>query len=730
MSKALRPYSILCFARIFKFNISLSLICIQMIVFSAMFFITGCHQESRPIEKPNIPKTKVEAQKPANFIICIDNSRSIRGQEQVVIRETTMLLADLAEIGDRISVVTFGREATMIATETIQANSDRIAFKTQVQENVHFDENFSDIRAGLQFVAKNPASQLKADTFTPHIIILSDGKLEPADKKTLTAFNELIALRENELASINLYTVVLGDNYSDDIILNNVEGAPLNGLRLMKEYLASSKSHFFHAHRLDELLNIAVNILNQTKGSSAIGEEAESNQFRIDDTVEIMTLIVRKQSMDGKWKIKSSDIELSPPGTTPLKKNQTIYHSQDYQYFDLYVVRNPSPGIWSIKTPEGLQPEVLSKIMTPIELQVNAENQYYKNESKFIRAQIFNKWIFNKKTTEAVKNQQYQIKAHLAKAGNLASSNIYVDFHIDTNTGQGYLKAPSELLTGAGVTKPPALLSMEVIARRFEQGTESLDPWFIRRSGQMTIRVIDPFFKWLQVKDRHLKYPFIGKGITLGAELKSTHTSYPEFEMPPRLKIHLDHYKTDDAVYKSYYDDILSARADKNQILFQDLHPLSDMETGNYRYRYEIEGMLKDGGPVSIKSPEYYFTVESLIAKIWWMVMIALFIVIFIISSLMAKLQGTLTTDGQPQIINARFYESNAGYQNRFKLKAKRIGFFKPSIILTATQGSLIVNTTQLINQGQKIKLTPGEPNEINHDENGVQVEHQLLLNV
>jgi len=110
--------------------------------------------------------------------------------------------------------------------------------------------------------------------------------------------------------------------------------------------------------------------------------------------------------------------------------------------------------------------------------------------------------------------------------------------------------------------------------------------------------------------------------------------------------------------------------------------------------------------------------------------MIALIIVIFIISSLMAKLKGTLTTDGQPQIINSRFYESNAAYQNRFNLKAKRIGFFRPAIILTATQGSLIVNTTQLINQGQKIKLTPGEAHVINHDENGVQVEHQLLLNV
>jgi Mg-chelatase subunit ChlD len=730
MSKALLPSPLFWLARSFSVRISLPLICIQTILFTALFFMAGCQQDSRPIEKPNVPKAQVEAQKPANFIICIDNSKSIRGQEQVVIRETTMLLADLAEVGDRVSVVTFGRGAKMIASKKIQADSDRIAFKTLVQENVHFDENFSDIRAGLQFVANDPTSPIKQDKFIPHIIILSDGKLEPADKKTLTAFNELLGLRENELADINLYTVVLGDKYSDDIILKNVEGSPLNGLRLMKEYLASSRNHFFHAHRLDELLNIAVNILNQTKGSSAIGDEAESNQFRIDDTVEIMTLIVRKESMDGKWKIKSSDIELSPPETTPMKKDQTIYHSQDYQYFDLYVVRNPSPGIWSIKTPDGLQPEVLSKIVTPIELQVNAENQYYRNESKFIRAWIFNKRIFNKKTTEAVKNQKYQIKAHLAKAGNLASSNIYVDFHIDPNTGQGYLNAPSELLTGAGIPKQPALLNMEVIVRRFEKDTESLDPWFIRRSGQMKISIIDPFFKWLQVKDRHLKYPFIGKGITLGAELKSTHEAYPEFEMLPRLKIYLDHYNTDDAVYKSYYDGILSAHADQNIILFQDLHAISDLETGNYRYRYEIEGMLKDGGPVLIKSPEYYFTVESLIAKIWWMVMIALLIIIFIISSLMAKLKGTLTTDGQPQIINARFYESDAAYQNRFNLKAKRFGFFKPAIILTATQGSVVVNTTQLVTQGQKIKLVPGETHEIYHDENDVQIEHQLLLNV
>ena len=54
----------------------------------------------------------------------------------MLIRETTMLLADLADIGDRISVITFGEGARMAASSLIQSDRDRVEFKAQVRDRV------------------------------------------------------------------------------------------------------------------------------------------------------------------------------------------------------------------------------------------------------------------------------------------------------------------------------------------------------------------------------------------------------------------------------------------------------------------------------------------------------------------------------------------------------------------------------------------------------------------
>ncbi|MEZ4602523.1 MAG: hypothetical protein R2861_03680 [Desulfobacterales bacterium] len=66
-----------------------------------------------------------------------------------------MLLADLAEQSDRISVITFGKKARLAATVLIIADKDRIEFKQQLKE-LNFSENYSDIRAGIRLLANDP----------------------------------------------------------------------------------------------------------------------------------------------------------------------------------------------------------------------------------------------------------------------------------------------------------------------------------------------------------------------------------------------------------------------------------------------------------------------------------------------------------------------------------------------------------------------------------------------
>ena len=314
----------------------------------------------------------------------------------------------------------------------------------------------------MRLLAESDQSPLGHAGFDPYVIILSDGKLEPADRNTKQAFNEIKEMLEGPLANIDINAVVLGDTYCNDIILTSISSGDLDGKTLMRDHIAGSPNLFFHAQRLDQLFEIAVRILNTAKGITSLGEKKDTNRFKIDDSVESMTLIVRKKSIDGSSLCASSEIILNEPAQGPGRKTQSVYRNSDYQYFDLIVVRNPKEGIWSIRLANDNEPEVLSKIVTPLELGFRARNKYYLNESATISA-----WIFDKRSSEIVSDRPYIIKARLAIDGDLDGSNVYGDFHADPNSGQYYLELPGEILDLLKLDKKPATLTLEVIAQRF-----------------------------------------------------------------------------------------------------------------------------------------------------------------------------------------------------------------------------------------------------------------------
>ena len=94
-----------------------------------------------------------------------------------------------------------------------------------------------------------------------------------------------------------------------------------------------------------------------------------------------------------------------------------------------------------------------------------------------------------------------------------------------------------------------------------------------------------------------------------------------------------------------------------------------------------------------------------------------------------AKMQGTLTTNGMSQMLTGKTFQSEATYQNRFVLKAKKFCFIKSNIVLAVTAGFVNVDG-QLIPNGQKIRLYPGQVHTIEHDEDGRKIEIQLMANV
>ena len=698
-----------------------------MVFLGCLLIFSGCNEKKPVSEQKPLEPVQVQKPKPDNLVICIDNSKSIKGQEQILIRETTMLLADLADLGDRISVVTFGKEASLAASTRINTDDDRIAFKNKVQQRVNFNEHFSDIRKALRLLAKAPDSPVLQDGYVPHIIVLSDGKLEPADRKTRDAFEEILKIRQKELAETSIYAVVLGDTSCKDVILRNVDGKELDGKSLMRRYIASSEDHFFHAQNMNHLLDIGVDILTKIKGISAIGKQAQANQFKIDDSVETMTLVVRKRSRDGTILCNSSDILLNQPVARPNSR-QSIYKSTKYQHFDLIVVRNPDEGIWSVTLANGKEPEVLSKIVTTIELRSSYRSRYYLNETALIKA-----WVFDRKNAAIVRDQRYQLKAHLLKAANLNPSNLYLPLHRDAETGQHFLEVPGELLAGLDMGRKPVKLEMEVVAERSKEGTAEMDPWFFRETPAFSVEFVEPFIEWGLQGERLIKLPFVKKDLIFGAALKASHTQRPEFELPPKLEIEVERFDKKANAFTPLFKTSIEPKAEKDALIYRNVRQMKSLDSGMYRYQYDLKGIVKLAGPFEIKSPGYLFEVQSFSYDSWWFwgaAGLVLFIAICMTRSLTAKIQGTLTIEGKKQILHTKTYHSEPNYANQFTLKAKRRCLLSSGIILTVTRGKVVVDDKQVLTQGQKVRLMAGVQHKIYHDEAGKKVERRLMAGI
>lgn len=695
---------------------------------SLLFFVLGgCGEKPAPVEPPTVAPVEAEAPKADHFLLCIDNSRSIRGQEQIIIRETAMLLADLAERGDRVTIITFGKQARVAAYGVMDSNQGRVRFKRKINKVIDFRENYSDIRAGLKTVADQLALPA-LDKYRPHLIVLSDGKLEPHGGRTADAFAEMTDLLGSQLAGRRRYAVVLGDKYTHDKIVKSVDGRPLTGKRVMEEYVASTPKHFFHARKLDQLLPITVQILNRTKGSSAIGKEAKSTRFRIDSTVQSMTLVIRKRSLNGTVLCTSADIRIIPPVGAPESSGETIYRSSDYRYFDLAVVRRPAEGIWSVSLENGGKPEVLSNIVTPVKLHHEIAPHYYTNEFALGRV-----WLYDASASKVLQDPSIQIKAQISTAKSADNAPVYLDLLRDNQSGQFFLEMPGDVMNVLSDDRKDNGVTLSFIAQRFKPGTTELDPWFLRQSPSLSVSLVEPFIHWTQAAQRPVKWPFVSTSLIFGALLDPKLPEHPRFETPPRLQFVLERHDPERQVFDTIREITLDGQSASNQRVFKTPIELGELPAGAYRYRYRLaDSVLAGGGAFTLASPTFSFQVTSYAADSWpfWAVCGGVLVIfLFSLSGMTAKMQGTMSTNGASQMVHGKMYASEISYRNRFTLKAKKLLFVKSAIVLKVTAGFVKVDG-QLVGQGQSLKLYPAQRHTIEHDEGNKKIERQLMINV
>ena len=657
--------------------------------FAFFFWLTACTQAPEPnLEQSAAPPPQSTQ---TEWAVLIDNSRSIQPNEQVLIREATMLLGDLADLNDRISVITFGSQARQAASVQILSDNDRVRFQDLIRNNVKFDENYSDIRAGLRLLAA-----CKEDFFpTPQArhaaIVLSDGLLEPADRKIQRAFQELRETVRGALQSLRLFTITLGETGS----LKTIPGLDpaLTGAQLMEREIARDSALFTHARQLDQVPNAILAILKSVKGIAS--PEESKPVYRIDRTVEKMTLIVRKRTVDGKPLASSSDILLQQPKveadsapSASAPAINTLYRNSGYEYFDLIVVRNPQSGEWqvSLKNKNGQTPQVLSKIDSPIHLQVKAKPNYYSNESDALWA-----WLWDDQQG-AVARGDYQLQAHVVGAAD-SVAQIYLPLSLDPSSALQYLDMPHALRQLLGDLKPETDMDLEIKA------TSPGDSMFLRQTT-VRIRIMPSLIDWRQTAAWLERAPFTTARPEFGGSLDTRHPDYGAYDVPPKLMLVIERYSEEKGTYEPFASDALTARPEGATQVYATVKPFSDYQA--YRYRYELTGTTPQGEK-RFKSPwfalqlRFPWTLAGITATM-------LLTLLHLAGGFMAKLSGQIEAQchGQYALVRVsprREFDSRrapelAPCEPHFKIKARRMLWFHKYLQLTIVQGQGVIEVS------------------------------------
>ena len=582
---------------------------------------SGCSREPPPAPATALAEPAPALITAAEFVILIDNSASIQPLERVLIREATMLLADLSDEGDRLSVIAFAEDARLVSTRQIVTEEDRRAFKAAVQEGLEFDGQRSDIGAGLQLLGELRQELLPTAGAQQAVIVFSDGLLETVDGRHADALAQIEATLLESLSDLDRYAVVLGNTTSG----RTINGLSLTGFELMQTRVASSPSNLAHAVELDELLGVTLMILNRTKGISSLGEEAGAT-YRIDRTVETMMLIVRKRTSTGVELAESEDIELSPP-STPEQEGEQIRRSTEYTYFDLFIVEDPREGNWSVTLRGGGEPDVLGRIDSPIQLRSDIRARYYVNETVPLAA-----WLIDEITAE-VSRDDYELQARLSSED---GSERYMSFQVDTTNGQYFLDAPRDLILDADAgSNRPQVVEIEILAqRRTASGDSSLDPWFIRRAAPVSVVIAEPLITWTTPGGSMWRLPLRAASVALGGDaLEEEYTSL-EFDSPPRLTIDVEWFDDDGGLFEQTVSETIDGVREGDRFVYS--LPVTLEEYGDYRYRYRLAGNTRRG-PVQIESPWIALRVDHV-----WNILGGVFLVLFTGAHFTAYSRATL----------------------------------------------------------------------------------------
>lgn len=348
-------------------------------------------------------ETRTEAapppEMPDDYIVLLDNSRSIRGEQQVILREAVKVLADIALPGDRVAVVTFDQEARLLLVRDIDDDDDRREVREAVDGGVDFSGNHSDMTAAFEVLLEQRDTVFRLNRATQNVIILSDGKVEPPSRAPGEALDRLIDIASRDLSFCTYFPIGLGNTAIHDPI---ARGRPDTGETLMRDVLTARGGRFFHADSFDRVHSAILSIFVTTKGLDACSDE--TGRFAADESIERVVVVVPKRGESGEVLAETRAIRIEAPGDREITATSgpaplgdeaptRILWTSSYQYFDIIRIEHPAPGHWTVEVPEAARAGLMLLNHSATRVMHDDLASFYVNETR-----PFAVWVFDSRS--------------------------------------------------------------------------------------------------------------------------------------------------------------------------------------------------------------------------------------------------------------------------------------------------------------------------------------------
>jgi len=571
-----------------------------------IFFLLSCKsKETKEVVKPP-PMPEIKYQ-PVDYLFILDNSGSIpHGEPRIFAKEAIKAFVELCDINDKISIIIFDENARLIANRVIRNQTDRDLIEQAIEQRITFRGRYTDISTPFLYLIQHRKSIFRGKGYSPVIIFISDGKLEPKSPKSVRgAYNSLINAITTNLFNIPFYTIGLGNKAIYENFLPEI-----NGFSLLRDKMAiATGGEFYHIKTVDNLIETSFKILRITKG---VSETEERHVFWIDESTErISTLLIKKTP--NQQICRTEDIFITDPnGRIITYINYNSYHQkstyirwQKSRFYDLIVIEKPFIGVWKIGLRGDKNPEIVSMLKTRIHLRYKVKKEYWNKEKKIVLA-----WLYDDRIN-GLSKMKCKIKAKWNKIGS-SSYSMYIS---------SLKKAENNIYLTQINTNIPGKYFIQFIA-------ENKKKYFYRITEPYTFKIKESFFSFLFPQKIIDKWTFGFNGIEFKAILNMENKNYPHFQEIPQVTIYLEKIDEEGNSY-SLPPINLAKNIQGGKIIYT--AKFKKIDLGNYIGYFKIKGFLNTGENIVIDSEDFSFRVRRPIYE-WIILGLILFFVLTLIT--------------------------------------------------------------------------------------------------